>query len=103
METRKLYGLRADEEWVRTVADDLEAQAGITQFGIPLTPAERADIQARRWDEDLLRRAQAYCKSVSEDCAGAYINLKGSGVIVDIAPTSPGTRRRSAMWSLIRN
>jgi hypothetical protein len=85
MATRKLYGLRADEDWVRAVAADPEAQAGVVQFGIPLTPAEQADIGARRWDEDLLRHAQAYCRSVSEDCAGTYINLNGSGVIVDIA------------------
>lgn len=83
--TRKLYGLRADPEWVRAVAADPAAQAGIIQFGIPLTPAEQSDIQGRRWDENLLRQAQAYCTSVAEDCSGAYINLKGSGVIVDIA------------------
>jgi hypothetical protein len=85
MATRKLYGLRADEDWVRAVGADPVAQAGIVLFGIPLTPAEQADIGARRWDEDLLRKAQAYCRSASEDCAGTYINLQGSGVIVDVA------------------
>ena len=93
MATRKLYGLRADEDWVRAVGADPGAQAGIVQFGIPLTPAEQADIGARRWDEDLLRQAQAYCRSVSEDCAGTYINLKGSGVVVDIAHNVERHRR----------
>lgn len=85
MATRELYGLRADDEWVRAVGADPGAQAGIVLFGIPLTPAEQADIGARRWNEDLLRKAQAYCRSASEDCAGTYINLQGSGVIVDVA------------------
>ena len=85
IETRMLYGLRADEAWVRQVALDPSAQAGIVEFGIPLTPEELADIQSRRWDEDLLLKARGYCLSIPDDCAGTYINLQGSGVVVDIA------------------
>jgi hypothetical protein len=99
IQTRKLYGLRIDEEWVRAVAEDPAAQAGITLFGIPLSPSEQADIRARRWDEDLLRQGQAYCRSASEDCAGTYINLKGSGVIVDIAHNVE--RHRVALRNLV--
>lgn len=101
VETRRLYGLRADEAWVRAVAADPAAEAGIILFGIPLTSAEQADIRARRWDEDLLRQAQAYCRSASEDCAGTYINLKGSGVIVDIAHNV--SRHRATLRNLVTN
>ena len=85
MVTRALYGLRADEAWARQVAVDPTAQAGIVEFGIPLTPAELADIRSRRWDENVLLSARGYCLSVPKDCAGTYNNLKGSGVVVDIA------------------
>jgi hypothetical protein len=82
---RTRFGLRADESWVRHVAGDPAARVGIPGFGIPLTPSELADLQSRRWDEDLLVHVQSYCRSVPDDCAGAYINLHASGVAVDLA------------------
>ena len=41
---RTFLGLRADEEWVRAVSADPGAR---TTYGIPLTLAEEADLNAR--------------------------------------------------------
>jgi hypothetical protein len=83
--TRERYGLRADEAWIRIVAADPASDIGMDEYGIPLTPEEFADLMSRRWDPDLHARVSAYCQSVDEDCAGAYINQKASGVIVELS------------------
>ncbi len=83
MSVRTRFGLRADDAWIRSVAADPAAQVGMSEFGIPLLPAEFADLMSRRWDEDLLTNANAYGLLFPEDYAGAYINLKASGVVVE--------------------
>jgi hypothetical protein len=96
---RRLFGLRADESWVRRVALDPATQVGVPEFGIPLTRSELEDLQSRRWDENLLEKVQSYCRSFPNDCAGAYSNLQASGVAVDIARHVE--RHRRALRNLV--
>lgn len=96
---RTRFGLRADEAWIREVASDPEAQVGINEFGIPLTPTEYADLMGRRWDEDLFRQVRGYGLAFPDDYAGAYINLKSSGVIIEFKQQVE--RHRRALSNLV--
>ena len=80
---RKRFGLRHDEAWVRQVAGNPTSDS--IEMGIPLTPAEVADIRSRRWDEDLFHNVRGYCLGVPDDCAGAYLDLEGTGVVLMFA------------------
>jgi hypothetical protein len=96
---RERYGLRADLMWVRIVAANPEAQAGIPEFGVPLVPDELADLLSRRWDPDLLAQARGYGLLFPEDFAGAYINQKANGVV--IAFKDRVERHRVALSNLV--
>lgn len=99
MNVRNRFGLRADEAWIRHVAADPDAQAGLTEFGIPLTPAELDDLMSRRWDEGLLLEVKEYGLAFPDEFAGAYLNLKSSGVIVEF--TDEIDRHRRALENLV--
>lgn len=79
---RKQYGLSADEEWVRAVAVDPAAQAAINEFGVPLTPAERADLLDRRFDLGTFEDVLAYGRLFPQDYAGAYLDQATTGIVV---------------------
>lgn len=96
---RGRFGLRSDDEWVRAVAGDPTARSAIHEFGIPLTPAEVADLVSRRWDPDLLANVKSYGSAFPESYAGAYVNLEASGVIVSI--TDDVERHRRALRNLL--
>jgi hypothetical protein len=95
---RERFGLRADRTWVRDVAANPVAQIGIPEFGFPLMPDEFSDLTSRRWDPDLLAQVTRYGEVFPDDFAGAYLNLKGSGVIV--AFKKPVERHRVALSNL---
>lgn len=44
---RTNYGLRADEAWIRQVALDPAARAGLAKYGVPLMPGEIAELASR--------------------------------------------------------
>lgn len=96
---RTRFGLRADEAWIREVAANPDSQVGINEFGIPLLPAEFADLMSRRWDEDLLRNVRGYGLLFPDDFAGAYLDLWGSGVIIEFK--NQVDRHRTALSNLV--
>jgi hypothetical protein len=96
---RARFGLRADPEWVRTVAQIDSAKVAVQEFGFPLTPAEVADLASRHWDPDLLQNAKNYGSLFPASYAGAYINLKGSGVVIEF--NDDIDRHRRALASLL--
>ncbi len=79
---RERFGLRADLTYVRAVAGNPDAQAGVPEFGVPLLPGELDDLLSRRWDPDVHRQLSFYGQRFPDDFAGAYINQKASGVII---------------------
>jgi hypothetical protein len=96
---RQRFGLRADLTWVRAVARNPAAQAGIPEFGLALMPDELADLMSRRWDPDLFGQVRAYGLLFPDDFAGAYINLKGSGVTISFK--NRVERHRVALSNLV--
>lgn len=82
VEVRNQYGLRADREWIEAVAADPGAEVSMAEFGIPLTPAEFADLMSRRWDPDVHRQVRRYGRQFPDDFAGAYVNLQGNGIVL---------------------
>lgn len=93
---RKRFGLRADEAWIRRVTADPASQPGLDEFGIALTPGELADLMSRRWDNDLFNRVRNYGLAFPHDFAGAFINLAGSGVVIQFADRVEQHRRALA-------
>ncbi len=83
------------------MAADPVAQVGIKEFGIPLTPTEFADLMSRRWDEDLFLQVRGYGLLFPDQFAGAYINLAGSGVVIEF--TDEVDRHRTALSNLVAN
>jgi hypothetical protein len=96
-EIREQYGLRADEAWVRAVADDPAALVP-EQYGIPLMPDELADLMSRRWPNSLIGQLRAYGQEFPDDFATAYINQKASGVVVEFKANLG--RHRAALAAL---
>ena len=111
---RTSFGLNADQTWIRRVAADPAAKPGIEEFGIPLMPFELTDLMSRRWDGDLLAQVTAYGRLFPDEFAGAFINLKATGVIVaftdrvdrhaaalsNLVPAGAVVEVRQARWSL---
>jgi hypothetical protein len=82
---RQRAGIRADEAWVRAVATAPGIEEGIRQFGIPLTPAELAQLQARIQGEDAIVAAvQSYGAEHPEAWAGVYIDRPSGTVVVQV-------------------
>lgn len=97
IEMREQYGLRADEAWVRAVADDPEALVP-EQYGIPFMPDELADLMSRRWPNSLITQLRAYGQEFPDDFATAYINQKASGAVVEFKANLE--RHRAALAAL---
>jgi hypothetical protein len=112
---RQQYGLRADSMFVRAVAIDPAAQAGLIEFGVPLLPYELADLLSRHWDPDLLAQVRGYGLLFPDDFAGAYINQRANGVVVafkdrvdrhrvalsNLVPPGSAVEIRNVEWSLV--
>ena len=77
---RTFLGLRADEEWVRAVSADPGAR---TTYGIPLTLAEEADLNAREASqEELGPLLEEYASEHPDDFAGMLVDNDKGGVLV---------------------
>lgn len=77
---RTFLGLQADEEWVRAVSADPGAR---TNYGIPLTLAEEADLNAREaTQEELGPLLEEYAAKHPDDFAGMLIDNDKGGILV---------------------
>lgn len=94
------YGLRADDCWIQAVAADPAAQEAVGEFGVPLMPSERFDLQNRHTDFDLVREIDAYGALFPNSYAGAYMDQRASQAFIamfkDEAP-----RHQAALSNLL--
>lgn len=82
---RTEYGLRRDLAWVREVAKDPTA---VTDFGVPMLPAETASLFARNELPDPVRAAlDGY--GHTDEFGGLYIDHPQGGVVVVLWTTDP--------------
>jgi hypothetical protein len=82
-EFRRLYGLRDDEDWVKAVAADPASAPGEAEFGVPLTPAEVADLRDRAKNRDaVLETIRQYGARHQRDWAGVFVDEAGGGTVV---------------------
>lgn len=73
-------GLRADEAWILQVAADPSSRAGEIAYGVPLTPDERAELDASRASyEEVVPKLTRYGQAHSDEWAGVY---EESGIVV---------------------
>src|SRR5262245_38632549 len=75
---RARYGLRDDEAWILAVANNPDADIGLDEFGVPLMPAELAELRSRRTDRDLLAQIKTYGTMFPESFAGVYVDQRAS-------------------------
>lgn len=81
IDVREQYGLRSDVDYVRQVATNPHATADV--LGIPLLPAEVADLRARAADRSRLwSTVEAYGKQHPAEWAGMYLDEAGGGDII---------------------
>lgn len=97
---RDRYGLRADDVWIRAVAADPLAQQGIVDYGVPLMPFERLDLEHRRTDIDLLRQINDYGSLFAGSFAGAYVDQRASQAFV-ASFKDDADRHRAALANLL--
>jgi hypothetical protein len=77
---RTFLGLRADEEWVRAVSADPGAK---TEFGIPLTIAEEAELGARASSrQEIQPLLEKYAAEHPDEYAGLMIDQDAGGILV---------------------
>ena len=77
---RTFLGLRADEEWVRAVSADPGAK---TEFGIPLTIAEEAELGARASSrQEIQPLLEQYAAEHPDEYAGLMIDQDAGGILV---------------------
>ncbi len=75
MEFRRKVGLRADEAWVRAVAENPASQVGTESYEIPLMPQEYEDLQSRLdRREDALSFGRSYAQTFPDGFAGVAID-----------------------------
>ena len=80
---RTTFGLRADEAWIRQVAKDPAARAGIEAYSVPLTAAEKAALDARSANaREVAPVLQKYGRQHADEWAGVYIESAADGVVV---------------------
>jgi hypothetical protein len=80
---RKQWGLRSDDAWIRTVADDPASAIGLREFGVAMTPTEVAGIFGRARDAEAVKAVvRAYGARVPEDWAGMFVDQQHGGVLV---------------------
>lgn len=106
IDVREQYGLRSDEAYVRAVASNPFATTGV--LGIPLLPAEVADLRARAADRNRVWSAvEAYGEQQPDEWAGMYLDEAGGGLIVtwftkNLAQHEAAIRRRTGPFAWLR-
>jgi hypothetical protein len=78
---REDFGLRADEEWIRTIA--AQPNADWTTYAVPVTPAELVELNDRAVAADAVSPiATGYGQKHPADWAGVWIDNANGGVVV---------------------
>jgi hypothetical protein len=99
IEVRALYGLKNDEGYVRSVAANPTATTDV--LGIPLLPAEVAELRARAKDRARVNSTvEAYGKQHEDTWAGLYLDEAGGGSLV-ARFTSDLARHEAALRRLV--
>lgn len=80
IESRKLFGLRSDEAWVRQVAADPTARVFMLDF--PMTLEEEREFEARTTDfEQTAQAVQAYGDQHPETFGGVWVDQASRTVV----------------------
>lgn len=80
---RREFGLPSDRAWVEQVAADPASAEGLATFGIPLLPAEVADLLARIGSQrDITPIVMRYGATQPDSWAGAFIDQAAGGAVV---------------------
>ena len=80
IQLREAFGLRADPEYVAQVAEDPAATTA--ELGIPLLPAEAAEIRRRFAAQDRMGALTAYGAEHRDQFGGLYIDQQAGGTVV---------------------
>ena len=108
---RTSFGLRADESWIRFVANDPRGLANVTTFSIPMTDAEVVDLRARLADRETVLADLEQFRTAHVETWGGYY-LDGDAIVVLlIDPTGTAEKElraavpppllvKQARWSL---
>jgi hypothetical protein len=95
---RQQFGLRSDEAWVRAVATNPDA---VLDYGVPLLPFERDDIDQRATGEDaIVRVAQGYLQDHPDISGGLYIDQEHGGIVTVLVTADPAAHE-AALRTLI--
>jgi hypothetical protein len=95
---RKEFGLRSDEAWVRAVAAN---PAAVLDFGVPLLPFERDDLENRAVGDDAVIAAiQSYAAEHADVFGGLYIDQARGGIVTVLVTDDP-TSHQDALANLI--
>lgn len=79
---RTKVGFRTDAEWVLRVAADPASRPGLSAYGTPLLPAEKAELDRRARNGALLsERVESYGIEHPDEWAGSYLEIR-TGVYV---------------------
>lgn len=104
---RESFGLRSDDAWIRAVAANLQGQAGLREYGVPLMPAE-LDLLEARADAfpEISEAAEAYGRRHAAEFGGVFVDHVQGTVAVfltgQLETTSRRTRKDSSSGSAIR-
>lgn len=84
---RREFGLRFDEAWVRAVAAN---PAAVMDFGVPLLPFERDQIENRPVGEDpVVLAVQAYLAEHPDIAGGLYLDQARGGIVTMLVTADP--------------
>lgn len=83
VEFRIANGLRSDADWVRQVASDVSAQAGVRAFGVPLMPDELTALEQRvRAADGVASAVERYGVEQPAEYGGVFIDHARGGIVV---------------------
>ena len=106
IDVREQYGLRSDEAYVRGVASNPLATTDV--LGIPLLPAEAAELRARAADRGRVwSTVEAYGEQHRDEWAGMYLDEAGGGDVVtwftkNVAQHAAAIRRLTGPFARLR-
>lgn len=78
---RQEFGLRSDEPYVQDSFQDPSMDAGIPEYGVPLTSSELTDLEHRLDVQDQLGVVDDYGAAHPDSYAGTYIDQEQGGLV----------------------
>jgi hypothetical protein len=79
---RAAFGLNTDPAYVASLLDDPVAQAGVADYGVPLSPSELATLRHRDALDEAAQQADDYGLAHASDYAGTWIDQQHGVVYV---------------------